>query len=82
MSTQITVRLPDALVEGMDQQVQQGRAKSRASIVEQALRAELDRQRDERDAEIYRRLRAELLDDAPRARWSQENAADVLSHLD
>lgn len=43
MSTQIAVRLPDALVAALDALVVAGHARSRASIVESALRREIRR---------------------------------------
>lgn len=43
MSTQIAVRLPDALVADLDALVAKGEVKSRASVVERALRRELRR---------------------------------------
>lgn len=41
MSVQIAVRLPESLVEAVDALVEAGEAKSRASVVERALRREL-----------------------------------------
>ena len=43
MSTQIAVRLPEHLVEQLDALVAKGEAKSRASVLERALRRELRR---------------------------------------
>ena len=40
MSRQIAVRLPDDIVEFIDQRVAQGASRSRASVVAQALRRE------------------------------------------
>ncbi|MCV7192534.1 YlcI/YnfO family protein [Mycolicibacterium brumae] len=51
MSTQIAVRLPDALVTALDRVVAAGRARSRASLVEAALERELRRLAAERDVE-------------------------------
>ena len=45
MSTQIAVRLPDELVQAVDELVQRGNASSRADLVARALRRELRRQR-------------------------------------
>ena len=52
MSTQIAVRLPDSMVEFLDQLVAQGRAASRASVVERALATEFRRLAAARDAAI------------------------------
>ena len=52
MSTQITVRLPDALVAYVDGVVHSGRATSRASVVTTALERERRRTVAERDAAI------------------------------
>lgn len=55
MSKQITVRLPDNLMEFVDQQVADGAASSRADLVARALRHEERRVLAIRDAEILRR---------------------------
>ncbi len=52
MSTRIAVRLPEELVEFIDQLVSDGRASSRAAAVSQALRRERRRQIAARDAAI------------------------------
>jgi Arc/MetJ-type ribon-helix-helix transcriptional regulator len=52
MSKQIAVRLPDDLVEFVDEIVQSGRERSRAAVVSHALDRERRRQAAERDAEI------------------------------
>ena len=52
MTTQIAVRLPDDLVEFMDQLVAQGNAKSRAAAVTRALELDRRRRMAERDAAI------------------------------
>lgn len=59
MSTQISVRLPDALVEYVDARVGDGAAPSRASVISTALERERRRHLAERDAEI---LAAEAVD--------------------
>ncbi|WP_068426248.1 hypothetical protein [Piscicoccus intestinalis] len=53
MTTQITVRIADDLVAFADAEVGAGRARSRASLVERALRRERRRACAERDAAIY-----------------------------
>jgi Arc/MetJ-type ribon-helix-helix transcriptional regulator len=55
-TTQITVRIPDDLVQFADAEVEHGRAKSRAEIVATALGRERRRQVAERDAAIYAAL--------------------------
>ncbi|GAB6936713.1 ribbon-helix-helix domain-containing protein [Isoptericola variabilis] len=67
MTTQIAVRLPDELVAWMDQQVAEGKTRSRASAVERALRREVRRQLAERDAQIY----AETPVDEELAAWAK-----------
>ena len=52
MSTQIAVRLPDELVQFIDQLVAEGRAESRAAVVSRALHRERRRQVAARDAAI------------------------------
>ena len=52
MSIQIAVRLPDSMVDFLDRLVAEGRAPSRASVVERALAREFRRQIAARDAAI------------------------------
>lgn len=52
MSTQIAVRLPDALVAEIDRAIASGQAANRTSIVERALRRELRRLQAEADLRI------------------------------
>jgi len=56
MSTQIAVRLPDEIVEFVDEVVASGAQRSRASVVARALERERRRAVAERDAEILARL--------------------------
>jgi len=72
MTTQIAVRLPDAVVEFVDAQVRAGEARSRAAFVTSALEREMRRLLAEQDARI--------LADHPQdhdldelARWSADN---------
>jgi Arc/MetJ-type ribon-helix-helix transcriptional regulator len=53
MTTQITVRLPDDLVEFLDAQVAAGEAVSRASLVARAIARERSHQIAVADAMIY-----------------------------
>ena len=55
MSKQIAVRLPDDLVEFVDQAVESGSGDSRASVVRHALERERRRAVAEKDAEILAR---------------------------
>jgi len=55
MSTQIAVRLPDELVDFVDERVRAGGARSRAAVLAQALERERRRAVAERDAEILAR---------------------------
>ncbi len=59
MTTQITVRIDDDLVAYADAEVSAGRVRSRAALVERALRRERRRMLAERDAQIYARMRPE-----------------------
>src|SRR5215216_2689389 len=52
MTTQIAVRLPDEMVEFLDQLVAQGEAKSRAAVM-RALELDRRRRMAEHDAAIY-----------------------------
>ena len=52
MSTQIAVRLPEELVEFIDRLVADGRAPSRAAVVNQVLQREWRRELAARDAAI------------------------------
>lgn len=52
MSTQIAVRLPDEIVDFIDDEVQGQRARSRAAVVVRALERERRRRLAERDAQI------------------------------
>ncbi|HVC06105.1 MAG TPA: hypothetical protein VND98_00750 [Solirubrobacterales bacterium] len=55
MSKQIAVRLPDDLVEFVDEIVNSGTARSRATVVTRALERERRRALAERDARILAR---------------------------
>jgi Arc/MetJ-type ribon-helix-helix transcriptional regulator len=52
MSKQLTVRLPDKLVDFIDQRVVQGLATSRAAVIAAAVERERRREVAERDAKI------------------------------
>jgi Arc/MetJ-type ribon-helix-helix transcriptional regulator len=54
MSKQIALRLPDELVDFLDEVIASGRFESRAAIVTRELRRFQRRLIAERDAEIYR----------------------------
>ncbi|MBO3088114.1 ribbon-helix-helix domain-containing protein [Cellulomonas dongxiuzhuiae] len=54
MTIQITVRLDDDLVQAVDALVAEGRARSRAAVVEVALERHLRRELATRDVEILR----------------------------
>ena len=55
MSTQIAVRLPEAMVAFLDKAVADGKATSRAALVTAAVEREMRRQAAETDAAILRR---------------------------
>ena len=80
MTTQITVRIDDDLVAYADEEVSAGRVRSRAALVERALRRERRRMLAERDAQIYARMRPE---DDDLAAFTTAAVADLdLSDLD
>jgi len=54
MSTQIAVRLPDAMVAFLDQRVADGKAPSRAALVASAVEREMRRLIAEQDAQVLR----------------------------
>jgi Arc/MetJ-type ribon-helix-helix transcriptional regulator len=56
MSKQIALRLADDLVAFLDDQVVSGRAKSRVSVVTQALERERRRVAEDRDVAILKRF--------------------------
>ena len=67
MTRQIAVRLPDEIVDFIDQSVAEGRARSRAAVVARAVERERRRQLASRDVEILTgRLPADDLDDLAR----------------
>jgi antitoxin MazE3 len=78
MTMQIAVRLPDELVDFLDQLVTQGEAKSRAAAVTHALERERRRRLAERDAAIYASEKDPDMDRL--AAWAAKNVD--LSDLD
>lgn len=54
MTTQIAVRLPDELVEFIDELVSSGRFESRAAVITREVKRLQRRLAAEKDAEIYR----------------------------
>ena len=75
MSIQIAVRLPDDLVAYVDQQVIEGGASGRASVVARALRRELRQHLAERDARIYAESGSGDLEGL--ASWAAEQPLDL-----
>ncbi|MGD7707321.1 antitoxin [Microlunatus sp. Y2014] len=59
MSRQIAVRLPDAMVEYLDQAVARGQAPSRAAVVTSALEREMRARMAQRDVEVLQVTGAE-----------------------
>jgi Arc/MetJ-type ribon-helix-helix transcriptional regulator len=78
MTTQIAVRLPDQLVDFLDELIREGEAKSRAAAVMQALERERRRRLAERDAAIYASEKDTDMDRL--AAWTTKNVE--LSDLD
>jgi Arc/MetJ-type ribon-helix-helix transcriptional regulator len=77
VTQQIAVRLPDDIVEFIDQQIADGRASSRADAVKRAVQREKRRILAERDAAIYAAIRNDA--DPELEAWV-DHAAQV--HLD
>ena len=78
MSTQIAIRLPDELVEFLDDLVKSGHATSRAAAVARALERERRRQTAERDAAILARSGADPDMDS----LARDAAATAMDDLD
>ena len=78
MSTQIAVRLPDDLVEFVDELVRLGDAPSRAAVVARALRRERRQAAAARDAAILARSQPETDLD----RLAEHGAALPMDDLD
>jgi Arc/MetJ-type ribon-helix-helix transcriptional regulator len=77
MSKQIAVRLPEELVDFVDEIVGSGEERSRAAVVTRALERERQRARAERDAEILARTGPD-----PELAGLAEYAAGLPSQLD
>jgi Arc/MetJ-type ribon-helix-helix transcriptional regulator len=75
MTIQIAVRLPDDIVEFVDQQVADGSAASRAVVVTRALEHERRRHVAEKDARIYASLQHNEFDEL--AGWSAAQPMDL-----
>jgi Arc/MetJ-type ribon-helix-helix transcriptional regulator len=71
MTTQIAVRLPDEMVEFLDQLLMRGEAKSRAAAVTRALELDRRRRMAEHDAAIYAGSKERDLDSL--AAWGEEH---------
>lgn len=79
MTIQIAVRLPDSLVADLDALVAKGEAKSRASVVERALRRELRRLAYAEEARM-RAEHPERFEDPDMdawVRWAREHPIDL-----
>ena len=74
MSTQIAVRLPDDLVEFLDELVATGRFDSRAAAVTRELKRLQRRLIAEKDAEIYR-VHGEDPQSAGLAHWAAQHTS-------
>jgi Arc/MetJ-type ribon-helix-helix transcriptional regulator len=77
MSIQIAVRLPDQLVNSLDELVDSGAARSRASVIERALLRELRYQRMLQEVEILNSGMGADEDLDALARFSGNVALDV-----
>jgi Arc/MetJ-type ribon-helix-helix transcriptional regulator len=78
VTTQIAVRLPDRLVEFLDDMVERGEAQSRAEIVKKALMKYERQVLAERDAEVYRTTP----DDPDMMALAEWSARQPMSELD
>ncbi len=70
MTTQIAVRLPDELVEFLNEEVQAG-ARSRAAVVTEALRRMRHAKAEENDVRIYRELAQRGESDPELEAWTE-----------
>ncbi len=77
MSIQIAVRLPDQLVNSLDELVDSGAARSRASVIERALHRELRYQRMLQEVEILNSGMGTDVDLDALAQFSSNVALDV-----
>jgi len=76
MSKQIAVRLPDELVDFLDELVASGRFESRAAVVTRELKRLQRRLIAEKDAEIYR-MHGEDPELIGLAEWAARNAGPI-----
>jgi len=78
MTTQIAIRLPDELVEFIDNEISAGKATSRAAVVARVLKRERQRKLNERDAAIYAAHQGKDPDDlAELLAWTAEHPIDL-----
>jgi Arc/MetJ-type ribon-helix-helix transcriptional regulator len=77
MTTQIAVRLDDALVRFMDDEIASGNAPSRAALVTRALERERRRLLAARDAEILARASIDAEELGGAARWQRARSIDL-----
>lgn len=82
VSTQIAVRLPDDLVEFVDELVRLGDAPSRAAVVARALRRERRQAAAARDAAILARTEAGAGPETDLDRLAEHAAALPMDDLD
>jgi Arc/MetJ-type ribon-helix-helix transcriptional regulator len=75
MTIQIAVRLPDSIVEYVDQQVTSGSASSRAAVVTRALERDRRRHIADQDARIYAASGPGELDDL--ASWAVAQPMEI-----
>jgi len=80
MTTQITVRLPEEVVEYIDSLVEAGEAKSRAAVVTRVLQHERRRLQARHDALIYATTSDPDLEGF--GEWASQQAKTGLSDLD
>lgn len=76
MARQITVRLPDEIVDFIDQMVDQGRERSRAAVMSKAVERARRRELAARDASILAET-AQPDDLADLARFAAQTSLDV-----
>jgi predicted transcriptional regulator len=81
MSVQMTIRVDDELAAFVDQAAQAGE-RSRADVINRAIRRELRRHAAMRDAEIYATTTDQDLDSDAYTTWARRNADQVASELD
>lgn len=81
MSVQMTIRVDDDLAAFIDQAAKAGK-RSRADVINHAIKREIRRRAAEQDAQIYASSTDPDLESDAYAEWTTRNARQVWSGLD